>query len=1003
MFSKIKKAKSHPALRGALYKKIHHEPQARPTTRAGQLLMNLKKGSETRFRMFPAKSFITVPHPAELKAGSFVYSLIRPYAYASIKFEPRENALVYELIEPKLNEKETYILGKIHEGLIQIIDVSLGDIKERDRVLAFLEKSVDRLLDEYNFKLTEKEYVKIMYYIFRDLVGLNRIEPLMSDPYIEDIGLDGVGIPVYIVHQKFGSVKTNIVYNDVKELREFVTKLAERCDRYISYAEPLLDGTLPDGARVQASLASDVTTRGPTYSIRKFREEPLSPTDMMRLNTASAEMLAYLWFLVENGVNILITGGVATGKTSLLNSLAFFIPPEAKIVSIEDTRELSLPHENWIPGVARIGFTGTGVGEVTMFELLRESFRQNPDYLIVGEIRGKEAYVMFQGMASIPGDQKVLVLNDSNLKRIPIGSLSAKSTFRVPTLDFTTNKIELLPFSKVEHPPANELFKITTATGRSVVTTAHHSLFTYQNGKVEAIPSCTMEKNSSIVIPGLLPSKFNDIDKLDLIEILPNIRVFAPRYIKKAVEKIGYDKACEAASVRAISDYYANFSDTEQSALHANKFSSLMTAAGIKYDKENISVRFDRKSESFPAMLKVTPELLRLIGYVISEGSLNSGRNNRISLYSKNKSILDDMRNCITAVTGKIPKERETKGFGTCTELSFNHKVLFELLKNHAGEGSSSRKIPDFMFGLSKEKTGEFLSGLYNGDGNFGTAFSYYTISESLASDLAQLLLSYGIVASILKRQRKGRKTQDYEIKFYTSDEKKKFLTYVKPLKKVSKIPEGNKNYKKVGDLYIDKVKTIERIMLDNPVSVYDLCVPGTQNFVGGFGGVILHNSGHPSISTMHAGSVEDLMKRLQTKPISLSVGLIESLDMVIVMIHSREKGKSARRVKEIVEIESIDMNTGAPLITKSFVWVPADDSFEYRNSWLLSKVSAEKGISMNVAIKEIARRKKFLTWLFENNITTMKEMAKYTSLYHRSPERITRLLAGDRLRADEL
>lgn len=999
MLNKIKKIK----LRGALYRKMHMEEKAeKPKTRAGQVLFNMRKGGQPKFAVAPAKKLVMLPTLSEIKTGRVIYPLIQPYAYASIRYDEKENVPVYDIIEPKLNDIEKFILNKLQEGLIQVIDVALSDIKDKNKMLGFLEKNIDRLINEYDLRLSEKEYIKIMYYIFRDFVGLNRIEPILNDPYIEDIGLDGIGIPVYVVHQKFGSLKTNIVYTDAKELREFVTKLAERCDRYISYADPLLDGSLPDGTRVQASLASDVTTRGPTFSIRKFREEPLSPVDMMRLNTASAEMLAYIWFLIENGINILIAGGVSTGKTSLLNSISFFIPPEAKVVSIEDTRELNLPHENWIPGVSRTGFTGTGVGEVTMYELLRESFRQNPDYLIVGEIRGKEAYVMFQGMASVPGDQKILVVNDNNLKRIPIGSLNVKSTFRVPTFDFNSNTVKLSPFSKVEHSPTNELYKITTATGRSVVTTAHHSLFTYQNGRVETIPSHKMRKNDNIMIPGLLPSKFNDIEKLDLIEILPEIRVFAPHYIKKAVEKMGYEKACEAAGVSAISDYYANFTGKKQSALHARKFIRLMESAGIKYDKGKISVRFDRKSESFPAMLDITPELLRLIGYVISEGSLNKGRkSNRISLYSKNKTILEDMRHCIKAVAGKTPKEREIKGFGTATELSFNHKVLFELLKNHAGEGSSTRKIPDFIFGLSKEKIGEFLSGLYNGDGGFGShAFSYYTISEELASDLAQLLLSYGIVASIIKRQRKDRKTQDHEIKFYTSDEKKEFLKYVKPLKKTGRISKGNKNPKKIGDLYIDKIKVIEKIVLDNPVKVYDLCVPGTQNFVGGFGGIVLHNSGHPSLSTIHAGGVEDLMKRLQTRPISLSAGLIESLDMVIIMIHAREKGKSSRRIKEIVEIESIDVATGTPLFTKSFVWLPAEDSFEYRsNSWLLSKVSTQKGLSMNNIVAEIAKRKKFLTWLNENSITDMKEIAKFMSVYHRSPEKISRLLAGEKLR----
>jgi flagellar protein FlaI len=148
-----------------------------------------------------------------------------------------------------------------------------------------------------------------------------------------------------------------------------------------------------------------VTTKGPTFSIRKFGKEPFSPTQMITFGTASPALLAYLWYCIQNGSSILICGGVAAGKTSFLNAISLFIPPEYKIVSIEDTRELNLPHENWIPAQVRVGFgarlvTGRRYGEVTMFDLLKESFRQNPDYVVVGEVRGEEAYVMFQGMAS---------------------------------------------------------------------------------------------------------------------------------------------------------------------------------------------------------------------------------------------------------------------------------------------------------------------------------------------------------------------------------------------------------------------------------------------------------------------------------------------------------------------------------------------------------------------------------------------------------------------------
>jgi flagellar protein FlaI len=389
-------------LRGALYRRSEKKKALAPKTRAGKMLYILKKRYPDfqRFKIYPSKPLRSIPTATEMKTSGMVYPLIKPYAYASVHFDSVENTLVYDVIEPRLRAQEKDMYEQLKEGLIQVINVKLEDVTKEQEVMTFLEDSIRSLIKQLGFKIGEESYAKIMYYIFRDFMGLNEIEPLLRDPYIEDIGCDGVNIPIYVIHQKFGSLRTNIIYNDNTKLTEFVTKLAERCDRYISYAEPLLDGTLPDGTRVQASLASDVTTHGPTFSIRKFREIPFTPIDLVRLNTISSEMLAYLWFTIENGINILIVGGVATGKTSMLNSLTMFIPTEAKIISIEDTRELNIPHENWIPGVARTGFTSTGVGEVTMFDLLKESFRQNPDYLVVGEIRGKEAYVMFQGMAS---------------------------------------------------------------------------------------------------------------------------------------------------------------------------------------------------------------------------------------------------------------------------------------------------------------------------------------------------------------------------------------------------------------------------------------------------------------------------------------------------------------------------------------------------------------------------------------------------------------------------
>ncbi|MEM7826557.1 MAG: type II/IV secretion system ATPase subunit, partial [Candidatus Aenigmatarchaeota archaeon] len=383
------------SLKGILYRKI----------------IKKEKGKELLEEVLPSfvvrkpKRIVEFPEVKDVSKVNVIYPLIEPFTYAHIKWNDETKELIYNVLEPKMDEKDKEMLKKISESLIELMDVELSSIKQQSKAIEYLQKNVVKVIKELGLKLTQEQYIKIMYYIYRNFVGLNEIEPFMQDPNIEDISCDGVNIPFYVVHRKYGSLKTNVVFEDMEELRELVMKLAERCGRYVSYAEPILDGTLPDGSRVAATLATDVATRGPVITIRKFGETPFSPIEQIELNTASPEMLAYLWYLIEHGISLLIIGGVATGKTSFLNTLCMFIPQEAKIISIEDTRELRIPNEHWVPTLARPGFgipmpSGEKYGGVSLFDLLKESFRQNPDYVIVGETRGKEAYVMFQGISS---------------------------------------------------------------------------------------------------------------------------------------------------------------------------------------------------------------------------------------------------------------------------------------------------------------------------------------------------------------------------------------------------------------------------------------------------------------------------------------------------------------------------------------------------------------------------------------------------------------------------
>jgi len=328
------------------------------------------------------------------------YAVVSPFAFIHIHWDPKIYEVIYEIEEPILNETEQKYRDQIVTAIRDMINFDTIVEKDLDKLLEYIDKRFKIITFELGINIPYETYKKIYYYLVRDFIGFNETDPLLRDYFIEDIECNGAETPVYVVHRVFRNMKTNLVFKDPDKLENFVEKLAQRAGKYISYAAPILDGSLPDGSRVNATYTKDITSKGPTFTIRKFTKTPWTPPQLLAFRTLSPEMLAYLWLLVEHKMNLLITGGTSSGKTTLLNAVAFFIPPEARVVSIEDTRELNLPRDNWLPSVAR-GATGIGnVGEVDLFTLLRASFRQNPDYVIVGEVRGKEAYVLFQGMAS---------------------------------------------------------------------------------------------------------------------------------------------------------------------------------------------------------------------------------------------------------------------------------------------------------------------------------------------------------------------------------------------------------------------------------------------------------------------------------------------------------------------------------------------------------------------------------------------------------------------------
>ena len=328
------------------------------------------------------------------------YFVNKPYAVVSILYNDDRDEYLYYVVEPGLNEVENFFLADIEDKLeITLLFTEVEEGLKRSEKEKILRKKIEEVVERYHIEFEPASLRKISYYLVRDLIQFGKIDVLMRDRFVEDISCDGYNIPVYVYHWKYGSTPTNIVFNE-PELDSFVVKIAQKGGKHLSLSEPMVGITLEDGSRAQLSLGSEITTRGSTFTIRRFREVLITPADLIRWGTFTPEEMAYLWLCVENGKSILFVGGTASGKTTSLNAIALFIPQSAKIVTIEDTRELRLPHENWIPGVTRASFMGSERGAVDMYELLKVALRQRPEYLIVGEVRGKEAMTLFQAMST---------------------------------------------------------------------------------------------------------------------------------------------------------------------------------------------------------------------------------------------------------------------------------------------------------------------------------------------------------------------------------------------------------------------------------------------------------------------------------------------------------------------------------------------------------------------------------------------------------------------------
>ncbi|MBS3163411.1 Flp pilus assembly complex ATPase component TadA [Candidatus Woesearchaeota archaeon] len=946
------------------------------------------------------------------------YPLIEPYAYVHIRWDSATEEVIYEVEEPLLDKREKEILRILEDGIKELINISFVSAKEGDNVIKYLEKNIKILLNELGFSLSKETFLKIMYYVYRDFVGLNEIEPMMNDYFIEDIECNGVNSPVYIIHRKYRNLKTNISFDSVPYLAGYVEKLAQKCGRYVSYASPLLDGSLPNGSRVNATYTADVSSKGPTFTIRQFSKEPWSPPKMIELGTVSPEMLAYLWILVENEFNVMVIGGTGSGKTTCLNTLAFFIPQQARVVSIED---------------------------------------------------------------SVTGDSKLIIKKDNQIKNITIKEfVDKKIDAEILTLDEKGKLIFVKPSKHIKHKVKKEIYEILTSTGRKVKVTQDHSLFTLGDSGLKEIKPAELKENKSfIAVPRSLPVKGVEIKELNLMNYLNYFKedFLQGDYIKKIFEIYSFKdlnvkkeryiwwKRNNIIKVKEFMKLKINFSYDELKTLRikskntssipvlfsiSNEFFSVIIS---NVDKEcrnifrNIAkilnLHFSHMNDNGVSLRIHSTILYKFMKYVIKLDGYSDNKKIPEFIFGLSNEQINHFIKGYFSADGCVKKYEVS-----CASQSY--KLLEDLQSMLLRFGIISR-INDFnrkdkcinlsissSENISKFKQIGFLQEIKNYKLSLLNKVATHACSDIIPLSFAKL--------SELKTMIKNRMPSQYLT--LKSNIGRGYLQRIAPI-------ESEFNDISHNDVLWDKVKKITKRKSDE-VEVFDLSVPKYEKFL--CNNIIVHNtrelmlehenwlpsvaregiglanivgqkygevtlfdllkesfrqrpdyvivgevrgkeafvlfqgmaSGHPSMGTMHANDVQTMIRRLETPPIELSPSLVESMDAVCIMSQAKYKDKEVRRLKQIAEIISVPEEVGKAQINTPFQWDSRTDTFYFKtDSYIFQKLMSQHGYTKEHLVQEFDYRTKLLYELYKRKIFYFREVQKIIHEYARSPKKV--------------
>ncbi|MFX0063889.1 MAG: ATPase, T2SS/T4P/T4SS family [Candidatus Hermodarchaeota archaeon] len=661
------------------------------------------------------------------------YPLIPPFAHALIQTDPNTRETVYKVVETGLRSHERKVYNTIVNFLYEEIDQDFNELRKKGEGEdeKYLISKVREIVKNYRIAIDDKVLDKIFYFIKRDFIGFGRIEPIFKDHLIEDIDCDGPGIPIFVYHREHERIPTNIIFDDEDELDSFVIKLAQRAGRHISVASPLLDASLPDGSRIQLTYQKEVTARGSTFTVRKFRSDPMTIVDLIQFNSIDEFQTAYFWMALEFKKSILIAGGTASGKTTLLNSLAMFTKPGAKIVSIEDS--VSADSELWF-------YRNNKFERSTISDLVDELF----------ELYGYQNSAGYEVLSENPEDIKVFSMTSSGKIQ-----LSAVSSF-------------------IRHKVKKQGIEIVTTSGRRIKVTKDHSLFTLSpEGNISPIDADSLQIGSRITVPRFLPFNSHTNDDPKAINLLQHLEILRKYYV-------------EGEPIKAVLNSYKDFlvnelglnENTFKWRLRSNVIScehlDAILKKGHSFSSEEISalsLRGKSGGARIPLIIPITDRLLEIVGLWIAEGCYDLN-----SILITNRA--EECRNVIHAFGRDLNLTPSNHSDGATLMLnSAILKILFQDVLELTGHAETKR-IPTWIFNLPNAKIAKVLSGLFSGDSYVGKyEIEYSSQSIELLKDIQTLLLRFNIQARLPPSPYEKDKT--YKLRISSVPQLDSFKTHI--------------------------------------------------------------------------------------------------------------------------------------------------------------------------------------------------------------------------------